>query len=235
MKPIIGMTMNNSDGRYFLNEPYVEAIEKNGGIPICIPIDSDEIVEMIDGLLLTGGYDIDPKYFGEEPHPKLGIVTAKRDAVEMQLVRKCLEKGIPIFGICRGLQLLNVFFGGNIYQDINTQFKTNIEHQQKEERTKATHEVVVEKNSKLFSIIEMENLFVNSMHHQAIRKVGERLTSVASAPDGIVEAIELENYPFCVAVQWHPEELAKAGDLPSKKMFESFIESANDYNKNKYI
>lgn len=225
--------MNNEEGRYFLNEPYVEAIVKSGGIPLCIPIDFDEIIETIDGLMLTGGYDVDPKFFGQKPHPKLGVVTEKRDVVEMQLVQKCLEKNIPILGICRGLQLLNVYFGGTLYQDIDDQFKTNICHKQTEERTKATHEVKIKKESHLFSIVGKESFLVNSLHHQGIQQVGKSLKAVAKATDGIIEGIELENYPFCIAVQWHPEELAKIEDAPSKKLFEAFIEKAKEYNSKK--
>lgn len=221
--------MNMVDGRYVINEPYVDQIINHGGIPLCFPAFDAKLVEKIDGLLLTGGFDIDPKYFGEQPHPLIGIVTEKRDAVEMQLVKSCLEKNIPIFGICRGIQLLNVYFGGTLYQHIDAQFKTTIQHQQKEGRTKATHEVIVEKDSKLFSILERESLLVNSLHHQGIRLIGKGLKAVAKAEDGLIEAVELEQYPFCIAVQWHPEELAKVGDIPSIKLFQAFIESAKDY------
>lgn len=221
--------MNIVDGRYVINEPYVDEIIKHGGIPLCFATFDEKLVEKIDGLLLTGGFDIDPKYFGEQPHPMLGLVTEKRDEDEMQLVKSCLEKNIPILGICRGIQMINVYFGGNLYQHIDAQFKTTIQHQQKGERSKATHMVVVEKDSKLFSILEKESFSVNSLHHQGIRFVGKGLKPVAKAEDGLIEAVELEEYPFCIAVQWHPEELAKVGDIPSLKLFRAFIESAKNY------
>lgn len=235
LKPIIGLTMNFVEQRFVVNEPYVEGITNCGGIPICIPLESEEIVDSIDGLLLTGGFDIDPKYYNENAHPQLGVVTARRDEAEMQLVKKCLDKNIPIFGICRGIQLLNVYFGGTLYQHIDAQYSTNIPHQQKEGRTVATHKVTVEKESKLYSIVQKECFQVNSMHHQGIRKLGKNLKAVAKSEDGLIEAIELENYPYCIAVQWHPEELLKVGDTFSKKMFQSFIESAKNYKKQKNV
>lgn len=225
--------MNVTEGRFVLNEPYVKEVMASGGIPLCIPSYADEIVETIDGLLLTGGFDIDPKFYGKKPHPKLGIVTLQRDLDEFQLVEKCLERNMPIFGICRGLQLLNVFFGGTLFQHIDAEYKTTIIHQQKEDRNISTHDVVVEKGSKFYSIVGEKKLAVNSLHHQGIREIGKGLKSVAFSNDELIEGIERNDYPFCIAVQWHPEELAKIGDEPSKKLFQAFIENAKIYREMK--
>lgn len=229
MKPLIGITLNMSDGRFILNEPYIKAVEKNGGIPVGIFTSDSEIIEKMDGLLLTGGYDIAPKFFGETLHPLLGVVTEERDILEMALVEKCLQKKIPIFGICRGLQLLNVYFGGTLYQHVEASVNTPILHMQKENRKVTTHHVSVKKESTFYSIVKKDRISVNSMHHQAIKKLGKNLNAVAMADDGLIEAIEFQGDSFCMAVQWHPEELVVNGDLPSKRLFQAFIEATQKY------
>lgn len=234
MKPIIGLSMTKSDKKYSLNVPYVQAIIDAGGLPLCIPFgieeDADQLTNTIDGLLLTGGVDIHPHFFNEEPHPKLGEVSLERDQVEIALAKAALEKKLPIFAICRGIQLLNIVLGGNLYQDINAQFEGEpLLHSQKAERHQASHFVTINSESLLFKIIGNDRIAVNSLHHQAVKDVPNVLLLTAKSSDGIVEALELKDYPFCIAVQWHPEEMAVAGDEHSKALFAAFIEACNRF------
>lgn len=230
MKPVIGITMTTTqDGRYAINEAYVESVLDAGGIPYCIPFgvegDVEKIMSIVDGLLLTGGVDVHPHFFSEEPHPKLGEVMIERDKVEMYLLHEAVKRKLPIFGICRGIQLLNVGLGGTLYQDIQAQYEKNpIQHSQLARRAEAAHYVKIEKESKLYLMLKKEKISVNSFHHQAIKDVAETLTVVAKSSDGIVEAVEMKDYPFGVAVQWHPEEMAQGGDPNSLALFKEFVE-----------
>lgn len=231
MKPIIGITMDVSkDKQHVLNNMYIKAIQGAGGLPILIPTgmeeDQSQLIDMLDGLLLTGGADINPLLFGEEPHHRLGEVTPSRDAMEITLVQKMLELDKPILGICRGEQVLNVASGGNLYQDIHAQNEqTILQHVQKAPRGHLTHYVQVEKGSLLESIVENTELVVNSYHHQAVNDVPEPLQIVGVASDGIIEAIESKEHRFVVGVQWHPEELVALNDTASCRLFEKFVKS----------
>lgn len=231
--------MTQSTKGYSVNIPYVQSILNAGGIPFCIPIgvekENDQLFDVLDGLLLTGGVDVHPHFYEEEPHPKLGEIMLERDKFEIALTQQGLNKGTPILAICRGIQILNVALGGTLYQDIYSQCEGKvILHSQIADRSVASHFVEINKQSKLFEIIEEQKIPVNSMHHQSIKKVGNHLNIVATASDGIVEAAELDEsiHPFCIAVQWHPEEMAVVGDEYSKKLFSSFIEAALEW-KNK--
>lgn len=230
MKPLIGISMNYSDKKYVINEPYVKAIVEAGGIPYCIPFgieeDAEQIIDLLDGLLLTGGVDIHPHYFGEEPHPKLGKVIQARDYNEMILIQAALKKKLPVFAICRGIQILNVALGGSLYQDIEAQYCTEpLLHKQNAARYETAHFIKIDKQSKLFEIVQSEKIAVNSLHHQAVKDVASSLKITAVSSDGIVEAAEMKDYPFCIAVQWHPEEMATAGDDCSKRLFQEFIKA----------
>ncbi|WP_421664212.1 gamma-glutamyl-gamma-aminobutyrate hydrolase family protein [Lysinibacillus telephonicus] len=234
MKPIVGLTMTKSDKKYSLNAPYVQSILDAGGVPLCIPFgvekDVDQLISTLDGLLLTGGVDIHPHFFNEEPHLNLGEVSLRRDQVEIALAKVALKKKLPIFAICRGIQLLNIVLGGGLFQDINTQFeKEPLLHNQKAERHEASHFVTINSESLLYKIIGNDKIAVNSLHHQAIKDVPHVLLITAKASDGIVEAVELKDYPFCIAVQWHPEEMAVAGDKHSKALFAEFIQACTKY------
>lgn len=230
MKPIIGVTMTMSKGQYAINEAYVKSIIQAGGIPLMIPLgvekDALEIIDKIDGLLLTGGVDVHPHFFNEEPHPRLGDVMLERDQVELKLSEAALERKIPIFGICRGIQLLNVVVGGTLYQDMPSQYEgTLILHQQKAKRREVCHYIDIKKGSLLAEIVGKEKLAVNSFHHQALKDVPEIFTITAQSSDGIIEAIEMKDYPFCLAVQWHPEEMAIANEEYSLRLFSAFIDA----------
>ncbi|MBO0603103.1 gamma-glutamyl-gamma-aminobutyrate hydrolase family protein [Sporosarcina sp. E16_3] len=229
MKPIIGITTDfEEDGRNILKNTYVQAVIRAGGLPMIIPVgleeDVDQLVEMLDGLLLSGGNDINPMLFNEEPHAHLGEVSPSRDSSELELARQMLKTGKPILGICRGLQVLNVAVGGTLYQDLHKQNDGPIlQHIQKAPNTHSSHYVQVEKGSLLESIAGSERIQVNSYHHQSLKDVPSFFKVTGVASDGIVEAIESTDEQFVFGVQWHPEALSEKGDAVSLRIFERFI------------
>ncbi len=232
MKPIIGITaFAEDDLSSRLNAAYSKSIIEAGGVPLIIPIGVEEdvaqILSLTDGLLLSGGHDVHPFLFGAEPTPKLGKIHPERDSVELSLIEAAAIRKMPIFGICRGIQMLNVAFGGTLYQDIDSEYhsKKLIKHTQQAARGVATHHVHLTPDTLLTTIIEEEKIAVNSFHHQAINVAAEKLKVAAKSSDGIVEAVVHEDLPFCLAVQWHPEELAIVGDETSKKLFTAFVKA----------
>jgi putative glutamine amidotransferase len=200
-----------------------------GGVPVLIPLLGDEdmlgvIYRRLDGLLLAGGVDIDPAHYGQAQHPQLGEVDALRDRVELLLPRWALRDGRPIFGICRGIQVLNVAAGGTLWQDISTQVETTIDHaacQHGTPRSGIVHTVEVIAGSKLASIVGEGELPVNSLHHQAVKDIAPGFVVTACAPDGIIEGLELPGHRFCVGVQWHPEEMTD--DVRMRRLFEELV------------
>ncbi len=236
MKPYIGITANYDEDRaeFFLQEPYIKAILKAKGIPILLlpeptPISQTEneeateafvLPDFIDGVLLSGGGDIDPFYMNQEPQIGCGAIQPKRDAYELWLVRECMERKLPVLGICRGMQVLNVGLGGMVWQDIPKK-STSLQHMQKAPKNHPTHFINIEKESYLYEMFQLEKMRVNSFHHQSISKLGADLCITARSADGVVEAIEKRGEQFVVGVQYHPERLAKQG-----KLFEGFVRAS---------
>ncbi|MBW7899217.1 putative glutamine amidotransferase [Candidatus Brocadiaceae bacterium B188] len=215
MKPIIGVNCDYEEkGKQpysFVNRNYSEAIISAGGIPLLLPIikDADDVrklLERIDGLVLTGGNDVPPQRYGKECHQKTRRVHPDKDISDNLLVNIAIQMKKPILAICYSAQLANVIFGGSLIQDIPTSNVSRIVHKELKNK-QYTHSVTVEKNSRLHKILGTEYIKTNSVHHQAMDKLGKGLIATAHAEDGIVEAIELENYPFFVGVQWHPERM----------------------------
>lgn len=208
-----------------------EAILAAGGIPIILPFPEDiaqakEIAEaavkIFDGLLIPGGPDVDPTLYGEEPIMALGRTAYQRDHYEVALVKAAAAAGKPILGICRGIQLINVAFGGNLYQDLVTQnHQVRLKHSQNSWGSFPTHHVNIAKDSRLFSSLGTR-AYVNSRHHQAIKKVADNFKVVAKAPDDVIEAIESEDGNV-LAVQWHPENLWQK-DAQELNFFKEFVE-----------
>ncbi|MFX3675133.1 MAG: gamma-glutamyl-gamma-aminobutyrate hydrolase family protein [Paenisporosarcina sp.] len=228
MKPIIGISSNLNERVLSLSSDYVEAITKSGGVPIVIPNYQEEeealkIVQLIDGLLLTGGGDIDPTLFGEEPQSGLGSISPERDASEITLTQKMLNLNKPILGICRGSQVLNIANGGDMYQDIYTQTenKNLLQHTQHAPRSHGSHYVQVYEGTKLSEIIHLEKFKVNSFHHQAVREIPQDFQVSAISSDGMIEAIESKSHHFVMGVQWHPESMKN--DSVSLAIFKAFI------------
>lgn len=214
---------------YLISQDYCKAIIQAGGIPVFIPPLAAEIfpdlLGSLDGILFSGGVDIHPQEYSESPHPLLGDVDLERDTFEMQLFRHVWnETNLPILGVCRGLQVLNVGLGGTLWQDLPSQRPSHVHHSQRDHRYKAVHPVKVDPESKLADLLS-KVIAVNSLHHQGIKDLAPGLKPVAWSPDGLIEAVEAENHPCRMAVQWHPENLA--GPYPEFiKLFEWFVENA---------
>lgn len=239
MKPIIGIvpSVEGEAREYVLNMVDVEAIKAMGGIPILLSyVEKEEeitqLVQIIDGLYLVGGNDIDPSYFNEDPHPELGEVNPTRDAFEMLILRGFLTRNKPVLGVCKGSQMINVVLGGNLYQDIYSQVRNPlIQHHQKSPTTHASHTIDLVEGTKLCNIVGQSRIKVNSRHHQAIRNVGTDIIVSSRSNDGIIESIESTKHDFVIGVQWHPENLLVAKDHSSKRIYQSFIEACKDRKK----
>ncbi|MFA1819440.1 gamma-glutamyl-gamma-aminobutyrate hydrolase family protein [Virgibacillus oceani] len=231
MKPLIGVTasMEIDQSVYTVNNRNIKAILKAGGMPIILPYfledeDVKQIAYKIDGLYATGGYDIDPTLFGEEPHPGLGTIIPARDQSEIKLMKKLMKLKKPILGVCRGSQTLNIAAGGDMYQDIYAQMdKQLLQHRQKAPMEHMSHYVFVEKDSLLHRVTGEKKFKINSYHHQANCDVPEGFQISGKASDSIVEAVESKELPFVLGLQWHPEATSAIGDQPSVKIYEAFI------------
>ena len=211
-----------------LTRQYADAVLDAGGLPWLCPYTNnpqvlDLYVEKADGLLLSGGdFDIDPTLFGEQPHPKLGTIVPERTQVEQELLRRAETLGKPILGICGGMQLMNVYRGGTLFQDIDSQRNNALEHQQAGPKDEPGHSVSIAAKSRLHRITDLLEIGVNSTHHQAIKDLGKDLQVSACAPDGLVEAIEDPLYSFYLGVQWHPEAMG----MPAQKaIYKAFIDA----------
>jgi putative glutamine amidotransferase len=241
-RPLIGMSartrMVRSNQKERLNEAvprgYVEGVEGASGLAVVLPNSGDtanavSYLERIDGLLLTGGEDVHPRLFGEPPHPLLDVVDERRDRFEIALLRAARERLMPVFGVCRGIQVMNVALGGDLYQDLPSQAVSEVGHAQKTLEEGPWHEVEVRRGTRLAAILGETRTAVNSYHHQACRRVAEGLSVTATAPDGVVEAFEDPNHPFFLAVQWHPEVLEGGAALTSKRLFAAFVAAAREF------
>lgn len=209
---------------------YIEAIRIVGGIPLVLPIIEGEgliqqQMQLIDGLVLSGGYDISPLFYKEEPKRGLEAIRPDRDLYEIQLLHSARESQKPILGICRGLQMLNVAFGGTLYQDIGMALPLALQHQQKAKPEEATHSVSLVPNTQLQHIMEEDVIFTNSFHHQAVKDIAPGFVVNAQAKDRVIEGIESEDELFILGVQWHPEVMF--GKHPKMlKLFHAFVEAA---------
>jgi putative glutamine amidotransferase len=218
------------------NSSYIKAIIHAGGAPFLIPVEArDQVLrilfEQADGILLTGGGDIVPQFFGEAPHSTLNDVQSARDELEFALVAWALEERKPLLGICRGIQVMNVAAGGSLYQDISSQCagaqRHDYFHSQGYPRDLLAHPVAVESDSRLRRALGVDHLTVNSLHHQALRDVAGTYQAVCRSPDGIVEGIEMPGHPFAVGVQWHPEELIASQDA-ARRLFLDFAHTCQN-------
>jgi putative glutamine amidotransferase len=228
--PTIGISLDQDDQKFFINHDYVSSVIQAGGIPLPIPFLSDPImvkkmVDQCDGLLLSGGVDMDPLHYGEEPSPYLGSIIPDRDEIELKLFHLFVQQNKPVLAICRGCQLINVALGGDLYQDIPSQMKAAINHDQNAPRGYATHTIEIKKESLLFHIVGEEKIRVNSYHHQSVKNIGSSLISSAVSADGVIEAIESTIHPFLLGVQWHPEGMALVQDQYAMKLFSAFVDA----------
>jgi putative glutamine amidotransferase len=236
--PLIAITAGTrEDGgtrRVRLNVAYVASLERAGALPLIVPplssiAEAGRLLDAVQGLLLTGGEDVDPARFGAPPHEKLGEVDPARDATELALVSAARDRRLPTLAICRGMQLLNVAFGGSLIQDIPAERPDALDHDPKGPRAARVHDVEIEPTSRLALVLGVERLRVNSFHHQAVDRAAEGLRATAWAPDGIIEGVEWSGDDggdrgdrgdwWAVGVQWHPEEM----DGESVRLFQALV------------
>ena len=243
MAPIIGVTATLKEDPVLVETrplgsfvradlDYVAGVAGAGGVPMVLPPLAGVAKEMargIDGLLLTGGSDLDPSYYDEEPLPELDVTLPERDAFEMDILVHALQRGVPVFGICRGMQVLNVALGGTLYQDLPSQIEGGpIAHRQQMPKWQWTHEVEADAGSEVAKIMQSTYLRVNSYHHQAIKDLAEGLVAVAYASDGVIEAVESRDLSerWLVGVQWHAEAMRDTEGPEHRNLFEAHVAAA---------
>ena len=216
--------------RAYVNSTYVKGVLRAGGVPLVIPCFGDLDVikrqaEICDAFLFSGGGDIDPSQYGEEPDSRLGEIDPAIDAFQLKMYAEVEKSGKPVLGICRGLQIMNTVRGGNLYQDINKQIPDSYQHLQSGKRSHSVHKAVLEENSKLKGILGKAEVSVNSLHHQSIRKLGKGLRVSARAGDGVIEAVESDTGQPIIGVQWHPEDLIDTSEVMNK-LFQWLVNQA---------
>ena len=224
-RPLIGISANTADIDLTLRRVYCDQIVRAGGVPMVLPpVDDAEVLinmlEGIDGLVLTGGADYNPLWYGEQPEKELHTINSTRDLPELLLTRLAFNRQIPILGICRGVQTMAIALGGNLVQDL----KTPLKHSQDAPRSEATHSVTITEGSTLYGLYGQET-FVNSFHHQAVKDCGSHLHVVATAPDGVIEAVESTEQKALMGVQWHPEWMGDEG----LKLFEWLTQRSREF------
>lgn len=237
--PLIGVTTSVTVDKYperaYVNAAYLNAVQQAGGVPVVLAPQLGAaaraaLLARIDGVLLTGGGDVDPARFGEPRHPTASEISPARDTLELELTHWALERGVPFLAICRGLQVLNVALGGSLLQDIPSDLPPALDHSQKAlqqaRRDQPVHHVKVQEGSRLAGILGTLDVDVNSFHHQALKALGRGLTPVAWSPDGIVEGAEMQDSGrFVVGVQWHPEDLV-GHDPAARNLFAALVDEA---------
>jgi putative glutamine amidotransferase len=225
MKPVIGIS------RCSRLDDYLASIEQAGGRPRVLEVSESarKVIGEIHGLLLTGGGDIDPVFYGEDRHPATEDAEPGRDEFEMDLARRAMDSGVPLLAICRGAQVLNVTTGGSLVQDIPSELTSELAHTLAQPKNALAHDVAIAPGSRLHSFLgdavtSAHTCRVNSRHHQSVGKLGKDLTASATAADGVIEAIEAPSAEFCLGVQWHPENFWRTGEFRS--LFEAFVATA---------
>jgi len=237
-KPLIGIGSDIAQkqgqrDRAFVYTAYVDSLRRAGALPVLIPPQPEnalELIEDLDGLLLAGGDDCDPSTYGEQRHPSVEPMDPRRQANDLTLARAARQRGIPTLGICLGVQVMNVAAGGTLIQDIASSIDTEIDHAS-EPSDRHRHEVLIESNTHLASILGARELNVKSSHHQAIGRVADDLRVTAHAPDGIIEGLEDPSQPFYLGVQWHPEDMPR--EESASALFGAFVEAARKYAEQK--
>ena len=233
--PTVAVSATSDDSlggahRVRLNSAYVTALENAGLIPVVVPPLSGResalaIVSRVDGVVLTGGEDVEPSLYGQDRLPECGKSNLRRDNTEIALVHAARELGVPVLAICRGPQLLNVALGGTLYQDIPSQIPAALDHNPQHERDRRAHHVAVEPGSLIAAAVQATSLSVNSFHHQSIRDVAPGLKVTARAPDGVIEGVESGGDDWWVmAVQWHPEEMNDSPEPWDRGLFRAFAD-----------
>lgn len=238
-KPVVGITTTLKKKALSVGYDYVKAVTMAGATPFLIastddPKEIERVVGMIDALLITGGPDVDPAYYGHERHPQLGEVNDERDVFELLLFRSAFKKQMPIFGICRGLQMINVAMGGTLWQDIPSDFpQSELCHRQTDDSTTPAHDIHIKPGTVSAKVFGCTTMGVNSRHHQCIRDIAPGLTITAFSPDSVPEMVEAyPHYPI-LAIQSHPEIFTVHGDKVMARFFHFLMEEAQQYDKKK--
>lgn len=227
-----GVKLVDGIRRTGVNEAYAQSVANAGGLPILltpqIPAEhAAAALDGLDGLILSGGEDVDPARYSEVPSPRLGAVDSRRDSLEFALFDAARRRGLPVFAICRGMQVVNVALGGTLYQDIPSEHGQEIRHEVQPPRNTRVHRVRIRPGTRLAHILGITGLDTNTIHHQAIKTLAPGLTVTADADDGVIEGVEgAPDQPWLVAVQWHPEEFHNQADAPERKLFRAFVEEA---------
>ena len=235
-RPLIGITssMNDEETRISVNRNFQDVLLKAGAMPVLLPITADAdalaaMMEQCDGFVFSGGDDIDPRRYGEQPRPVCGSITPERDDCEIPLVKMLHERhDKPVLAICRGIQALNVGMGGTLYQDVASDFgKPVLAHRQKMLGRYSSHSIELSEGSLIHQIMQNGTIDVNSFHHQAVAKVAPGMKATAYAPDGMIEAIESTTHPFFLGVQWHPEIMWRQ-DEKTLRLFQALVKACHD-------
>ena len=232
-KPVIGVSCSIDGSTIEAGMTYVVSVRKAGGIPFVIPLTTsgkeiDEYLDRIDGLLMIGGEDVSPLLFGQQPSKSLGEVVPDRDIYDLALIRKAVKRGIPILGICRGIQCLNIAMGGDLIQDIPSEVQDAIQHRQNAPRSYGSHTIKITKGSLMANLLGVDEIAVNSFHHQACGKVAPGYKVTARASDGVIEAIEsADGKSF--GVQFHPEGFVYSGKKEFLPIFQHLVKLAGEY------
>jgi putative glutamine amidotransferase len=238
-RPRIGITMRieSETERFYLSRHYSEAVAAAGGVPVHISLIPQReyiasVMDQLDGVLLPGSdSDVDPLRYGAEPHPKLGTVQSIKDETDLLVLEEVENRRLPLFAICFGMQVLNVFRGGSLIQDIESQLSHAIKHEQGAPRDRPSHRIELAESSLLSSLAQSQTVVVNSHHHQALEKVGRDLAATAWSSDGLIEGVEDERDDrFVLGVQWHPE-LGWANDHFSQSLFNRFIDASTGFGR----
>lgn len=234
-KPMIGIVPLVDEEResYWMLPGYMEGITMAGGIPVMLPLVSDmqdirQMADGFDGFLFTGGQDVAPECYGQKRLPQFGQTCPGRDQMEALLLEEVLKRDKPLLGICRGIQFLNAMLGGTLYQDLPSEHPSELNHHQTPPYDRPVHEVVMEKDSPLYKLLGKERLSVNSYHHQAVKTLSSKLSAMAYATDGLVEAVWMPEKQFVWAVQWHPEFSFRVEE-DSRKILEELVHEAGKF------
>lgn len=231
-RPLIGIVplVDIQRDSYWMLPGYMKGIEQAGGIPVMLPLISDhaplrQLTDTVDGFLFTGGHDVSPSIYHEILTDKCGECCPKRDEMETMLLHLALARDKPMLGICRGIQFVNAALGGSLYQDLPSEYPSDVEHHQSPPYDKPIHTVDIVRDTPLYELLRREKLSVNSYHHQAVRTLSSELQPMAYSEDGLIEAVWMPSARFLWAVQWHPE-FSFHTDENSRKIFEQFIRAA---------
>jgi putative glutamine amidotransferase len=236
-RPNIGVTPDfttkNDFGYYELKVPYADAVFRAGGLPFLLAYSDDTTcvdayLDRLSGLVVTGGaFDIPPEAYGETAREGLGTLKSSRTNFETALLKGALARNLPVLGVCGGMQLLNVVLGGSLFQDIRRELERANDHEQKHDRTQPHHPIEVKDGSLLADVLGKGQVMVNSTHHQAVKRLGDKVVACAVSPDGVIEGIEAPSYEFALGVQWHPELMLDT--LPAHfGVYRAFVQRAKD-------